>query len=165
MWRHFSDLLAFQGFGVRRPHSHSPFIIIRGTKLWYWSSLPFCHQGQGQGLPVCLPSVASRVFPAPIHSLIESTARWTVSNDIFPGQFESSFFKKHLVIKSMDGKSIMDLDILDAYRTFIQACSLEPWKLRPPKRVATLVFCQQRLRLHPTYNAQQIQRCCVLLGP
>ena len=43
-----------------------------------------------------------------------------------PGTFEPAYYEEFLVIKSLDGVSVMDLDIFDVHRALIKICGREP---------------------------------------
>nr|BDT63039.1 MAG: hypothetical protein [Trachysalambria curvirostris nimavirus] len=46
--------------------------------------------------------------------------------EILPGTFVNNSYQKFLVIKTMDGKSIMDLDIFDVHRRLVKVIGREP---------------------------------------
>ena len=68
----------------------------------------------GVSRPRCLPDVRSS--PASSRSSLIATLE----------PFQAIYYEQFLVIKSLDGVSIMDLDIFDVHRTLIKACGREP---------------------------------------
>lgn len=50
--------------------------------------------------------------------------------EVMPGMYEPVSFEKYIVVKSVDGCSINDLDIFEVHRSLVKACGREP-KIMP----------------------------------
>lgn len=58
--------------------------------------------------------------------------------EVLPGLFEPTAYNKYMTVKSVNGNSIMDLDIFDVHRSLVQACGREP-KVTPQRDGSLLV--------------------------
>lgn len=58
--------------------------------------------------------------------------------EVLPGVFEPAAFNKYITVKTLNDKSIMDLDIFDVHRSLVKACGREP-KVTPQRDGSLLV--------------------------
>lgn len=62
----------------------------------------------------------------------------TLSKEVLPGMFESVSYDKYMTVKSVNGTSVMDLDVFEVHRAIVKACGRKP-KVTPQRDGSLLV--------------------------
>lgn len=102
-----------------------PFQAQNGTKRGYVPSPSFSRPG---GSRLKGRRQGARNEPGPQE----------LTKEVLPGMFESVSFDKYMTVRSVNGTSIMDLDVFDVHRALVKACGRKP-KVTPQRDGSLLV--------------------------